>query len=179
MVIFSGVAIYKLSHVLYLESLCRESERGKQRNGRSFLGHPLQDNPEENIESNRTRDYFTDHGPVSDHSENESEDHRWNQVVRYAVDFKEVRSSEDFNVLVNGSVINSELSKYLQIKYDHELCSSRKCFLHDHIIEDLNCKLVGGMLAETINIADGIRAPTLTTFQENFAASEKTLKAFH
>ncbi|KAJ6929995.1 hypothetical protein NC652_013758 [Populus alba x Populus x berolinensis] len=76
------------------------------------------------------------------------------------------------------SVINSELSKHLQIKYDHELCSSRKCFLHDHIIEDLNCKLVGGMLAETINIADGIRAPTLTTFQENFAAWEKTLKAF-
>ncbi|KAG6773954.1 hypothetical protein POTOM_021299 [Populus tomentosa] len=99
-------------------------------------------------------------------------------VVRYAVDFKEVRSSEDFNILVNGSVINSELSKHLQIKYDHELCSSRKCFLRDHIIEDLNCKLIGGMLAETINIADGIRAPTFTTFQENFPAWEKTLKAF-
>lgn len=28
------------------------------------LGHPLQHNPEENIENNRTRDYFTDHGPV-------------------------------------------------------------------------------------------------------------------
>ncbi|KAH8508394.1 hypothetical protein H0E87_010495 [Populus deltoides] len=92
--------------------------------------------------------------------------HRWNQVVRYAVDFKEVRSFEDFNILVNGSVINSELSKHLQIKY-HELCCSRKCFLHDHIIEDLNCKLAGGMLAETINIAAGIRAPTFTTFQEN------------
>jgi len=77
-----------------------------------------------------------------------------------------VRSFEDFNILVNGSVINSELSKHLQIKY-HELCCSRKCFLHDHIIEDLNCKLVGGMLAETINIAAGIRAPTFTIFQEN------------
>jgi hypothetical protein len=32
------------------------------------------DTPEENIGNNRTRDYFTDHGPVSDHSENESED---------------------------------------------------------------------------------------------------------
>lgn len=88
-----------------------------------------------------------------------------------------MRSFEDFNILVNGSVINGQLPKHLQIKY-HELCCSRKCFLRDHIIEDLNCKLVGGMLAETINIADGIRAPTFTTFQENFAAWEKTLKAF-
>ncbi|CAI0457054.1 unnamed protein product [Linum tenue] len=47
-----------------------------------------------------------------------------------AVDFQQVKSFDDFDIIVNGLVINSELSKHLQLKY-YELCSSQKLFLHE------------------------------------------------
>ncbi|KAJ6990064.1 hypothetical protein NC653_018554 [Populus alba x Populus x berolinensis] len=66
-----------------------------------------------------------------------------------------------------NEIINSELSKRLQIKY-YELCCSQKRFLHDHLVENFNCELVVGMIAETFNIADAIKASTVTTFQDSF-----------
>ncbi|KAG6767976.1 hypothetical protein NC652_018681 [Populus alba x Populus x berolinensis] len=76
-----------------------------------------------------------------------------------------------------NEIINSELSKRLQIKY-YELCCSQKRFLHDHLVEYLNCELVVGMIAESFNIADAIKASTVTTFQDSFKKWKKTLKAF-
>ncbi|KAJ6411428.1 hypothetical protein OIU84_008073 [Salix udensis] len=116
------------------------------------------------------------------HSENESEDLGFEitdgiRLSESVVDFKEVKSFNDFDILVNGLVINCELSKRLQIKY-YELCCSQKSFLHEHLLDGLNCKLVAGMLAETINIADAIRASKLTTSQNDFATWENTLKSF-
>ena len=162
-------------HLDNLSLVSREME------GQDFE-HPLQDNPEENIENDNTRAYVTDRGPVSAHSENESED-LGSEILdeirssESVVDFKEVNSFEDFKILVNGLVINSELSKRLQIKY-YELCCSQKRFLHDHLVECLNCKVDVGMIAETINIADAIKVSTVTTFQDSFKKWEKTLKAF-
>ncbi|CAK7339522.1 unnamed protein product [Dovyalis caffra] len=71
--------------------------------------HPLQDDPKEKIENNHTWAYFTDHGPVSDHSEHESEDlgSEITAGIRFSesvVDFKEEKSSEDFNIIVYGSL---------------------------------------------------------------------------
>ncbi|KAK8647996.1 hypothetical protein V6N13_128760 [Hibiscus sabdariffa] len=93
------------------------------------------------------------------------------------VNFKEVKSFEDFNIVVNGLIIDSEFSKYLQMKY-YELCCNQKSFLHENLLEGLNCKLVAGVIAETINIADAIRAAKLTTSHDSFLTWDKTLKSF-
>ncbi|XP_052888048.1 B3 domain-containing protein Os01g0234100-like isoform X4 [Gossypium arboreum] len=93
------------------------------------------------------------------------------------VDFREVKSFEDFNILVNGLVIDSEFSKYLQMKY-YELCCNQNSFLHENLLEGLNCKLVAGVIAETINIADAIRAAKLTTPHDSFLTWDKTLRSF-
>lgn len=93
------------------------------------------------------------------------------------INFKEVTGIENFSITVNGLVIDSALSKYLRTKY-YELCCSQRSFLHDHLIEGLNCKLVTGIIAETINIADAIKASKLTTSPDSFFIWDKTLKAF-
>ncbi|CAK7323144.1 unnamed protein product [Dovyalis caffra] len=146
----------------------------------------LLDNPGENIEKNDVITCVTDLGPRLDHSdldhsENESEDLGFEitdgiRLSKSVFDFKEVKSFEDFDILVDGLVINCELSKCLQVKY-YELCCSQKSFLHEHLLHGLNCKLVAGILAETINIADAIRASKVTTSRNNFATWEKTLKS--
>ncbi|XP_022746370.1 B3 domain-containing protein Os01g0234100-like isoform X4 [Durio zibethinus] len=93
------------------------------------------------------------------------------------IDFKEVKNFEDFNILVNGLIIDSEFSKYLKTKY-YELCCNQKSFLHENLLEGLNCKLVAGVIAETINIADAIRAAKLTTSHHSFLTWGQTLKSF-
>ncbi|XP_062091693.1 B3 domain-containing protein Os01g0234100-like [Humulus lupulus] len=94
-----------------------------------------------------------------------------------AISFEQVKHFDDFNILVNGLIINSELPKYLLAKY-YELCRSQKAFLHEHILEGLNCKLVAGVISETINIADAIRASKISSSVNDFTTWEKTLKAF-
>ncbi|XP_057965292.1 B3 domain-containing protein Os01g0234100-like [Malania oleifera] len=121
-------------------------------------------------------------GLLADHSENDSEDLKSEvldgiRLLDSAVDFKEVNSIENFTIHVNGLVIDSEFSKHLRTKY-YELCCSQKSFLHDHLLEGLNCKLAAGIISETINIADAIRASKLTTPQDSFSIWDKTLKAF-
>ncbi|XP_011000328.1 PREDICTED: B3 domain-containing protein Os01g0234100-like isoform X2 [Populus euphratica] len=144
--------------------------------------HLSHDNLEKNNEKNVKLACPTTFGPISDPYEYESEDlgSETTDGIRLsnsAVDFKEVKCFEDFDILVNGLVINSELSKHLQTKY-YELCCSQNSFLHDHLLDGLNCKLVVGMLSETIHIADAITASKLTASLESFAIWEKTLKAF-
>ncbi|CAN1817757.1 B3 domain-containing protein Os01g0234100 [Linum perenne] len=99
-----------------------------------------------------------------------------------AIDFEQVKSFDDFDIVANGLVINCELSKHLQLKY-YELCCSQKLFLHEHILEGLNCKLIVGVIAETINIADAIRDAKFsgdanTQQKEDFVTWENTLVAF-
>ncbi|CAN1811076.1 hypothetical protein LINPERHAP1_LOCUS26126 [Linum perenne] len=100
-----------------------------------------------------------------------------------AIDFEQVKSFDDFDIVANGLVINCELSKHLQLKY-YELCSSQKLFLHERILNGLNCKLIVGVISETINIADAIRASEFsgasynTQQKEDFVTWENTLVAF-
>lgn len=117
-----------------------------------------------------------------DHSDNDSEGNNSEVLdgIRLSesnVSFQEVRSLEDFNILFNGLIIDSEFSKYLKTKY-YELCCSQKTFLHEGLLEGLNCKLAAGIISETINIADAIRASKITTSEANFTTWSKTLKAF-
>ncbi|XP_021296244.1 B3 domain-containing protein Os01g0234100-like [Herrania umbratica] len=124
----------------------------------------------------------TNLGPTPYHSENDSED-LGSEVLdgirlsESIVEFKEVKSIENFKILANGLIINSELAKYVQMKY-YELCCSQKSFLHDHLLGGLNYKLVAGVIAETVNIADAIRAAKLTTSHHNFLTWDQTLKSF-
>ncbi|KAA8531707.1 hypothetical protein F0562_006576 [Nyssa sinensis] len=94
-----------------------------------------------------------------------------------AVRFRDIKSFEEFNILVNGLCIDSELPEHIRIKY-FELCCSKNAFLHAHHLQGLNCTLVAGMIFETVNIADAIRACKVTTSRDEFAIWEKTLISF-
>lgn len=120
--------------------------------------------------------------PASDQSEDESKDPGSEILdgIRFCecfVEFKAVKSINDFSIVLNGLAIDSALSQHLRTKY-YELCCSQNSFLHDSLLDGLNCRLVAGMISETINIADAIRASKLTTPLDNFAIWDKTLKAF-
>lgn len=120
--------------------------------------------------------------PISYHSENDS-DNLVSEVLdgiklsESDVEFKDVKSINDFSIVVNGLIINSELSRHHQIKY-YDLCRSQNSFLHQRLLEGLNCKLAAGVITETINIADAIRASKLVTSEDNFVTWTTTLKAF-
>ncbi|CAK7348000.1 unnamed protein product [Dovyalis caffra] len=144
--------------------------------------HLLLNNSEEEIEKKRMVTYAANLGPELDPSEDEIDrGFKMTDGIRLSesvnIGFEEVKSFEDFDIIVNGLVINSELSKHLQNKY-YELCCGQKSFLHDHILEGLNCKLVAGIIVQTISIADALRDPNFATFQDNFATWEEILKSF-
>ncbi|KAK4491111.1 hypothetical protein RD792_001834 [Penstemon davidsonii] len=90
------------------------------------------------------------------------------------IKFKDVKSFADFTVDVNGLILDSKIPTHLRKKY-YELCCSQNMFLHDNLIEGLNSDLATGIISETINIADAIRADTSVDHLESW---DKTLKAF-
>ncbi|KAJ8567245.1 hypothetical protein K7X08_019453 [Anisodus acutangulus] len=94
-----------------------------------------------------------------------------------AVNFRDIKSLEEFHILVNGVRIDSELPEHIRRKY-YELCCSKNAFLHDRLLQGLHCKLVAGMIFEVVNIADMIRACKLTTPRKEFDIWEKSLKSF-
>ncbi|XP_048135520.1 B3 domain-containing protein Os01g0234100-like isoform X2 [Rhodamnia argentea] len=91
--------------------------------------------------------------------------------------FKDVRSVENFEIIANDLVIDSELSDHFRLKY-YELCRSQKSYLHGRLLEGLNYKLAAGIISETVNVADAIRASRITTSMKEFDIRGKTLKAF-
>lgn len=91
--------------------------------------------------------------------------------------FKDVKSFEEFHIVVNGSCIDSDLPEDIRVKY-YELCCSKNSFLHDRLLPGLYSKLAAGMIVETINIADFIRGCKLTTPRKDFDVWEKSLRSF-
>uniref|UniRef100_A0A5B6YKD2 TF-B3 domain-containing protein n=1 Tax=Davidia involucrata TaxID=16924 RepID=A0A5B6YKD2_DAVIN len=94
-----------------------------------------------------------------------------------AVRFRDIRSFEEFNILVNELCMDSELPEHIRIEY-YELCCSKNAFLHARLLQGLNCTLVAGIISETVNIADAMRACKVTTSRDEFAIWEKSLKSF-
>ncbi|CAN6687732.1 unnamed protein product [Malus baccata var. baccata] len=136
----------------------------------------------ESIPEDNAIAFDTKSGPSSDHSGNDSENLDFEvldglRLSETVVAFEEVNCMENFNVLVNGLNINSGFSKHILRKY-YELCCSQNAFLHEQLIEGLNCKLVAGVISETVNIADAIKACKITTSKGNFSTWDTTLKAF-
>ncbi|PIA46338.1 hypothetical protein AQUCO_01500099v1 [Aquilegia coerulea] len=94
-----------------------------------------------------------------------------------SVEFKNVTNLESFTVRVNGLSIDSEIPKFVKTKY-YDLCCSQNAFLHDHLPKVINCKLVAGIISETVNISDAIAAGKLTTPQKELTIWDKSLIAF-
>ncbi|XP_054778153.1 B3 domain-containing protein Os01g0234100-like [Prosopis cineraria] len=98
-----------------------------------------------------------------------------NRISKSPVTFQNVTSIENFSIVVNGLVLDSELSEHLKAKY-YKLCCSQEMFLHENLLENQNCQLVVGIICETINIADAIKASKITTPLKDFAVWHKSLK---
>ncbi|CAM8904315.1 unnamed protein product [Rhodiola kirilowii] len=92
------------------------------------------------------------------------------------ITFREVSSFNDFHIVFNGLIIDCEFSKDMRLKY-YQLCKSQYMFLHEHLLEGINCKLAAGIIIETVNIADAIRVANPSTPKEDVAVWNKTLKA--
>uniref|UniRef100_A0A2P2PKG3 Uncharacterized protein MANES_13G127300 n=1 Tax=Rhizophora mucronata TaxID=61149 RepID=A0A2P2PKG3_RHIMU len=118
-------------------------------------------------------------GPPAEQSENDSEDVGSEVLEGFklsqAVQFSDIQSLEDFNILVDGLLLDSELSENVKNKY-YQLCCSQGAFLHEKLIRGINFKLIAGIISETVNIADAIRACNLTTSRDEFAIWDKTLE---
>ncbi|KAK5837948.1 B3 domain-containing protein Os01g0234100-like [Gossypium arboreum] len=93
------------------------------------------------------------------------------------IDFKEIKSIDNFIIIVNGSRIDSELSQYHRTKY-YELCCSQNSFLHDNLLESISSKLAAEIITQIINIAEAIRACKISTSQADYTLWDKTLKGF-
>ncbi|XVF01239.1 hypothetical protein REPUB_Repub04eG0070900 [Reevesia pubescens] len=92
-------------------------------------------------------------------------------------EFKLLRGTEKFTILVNGLDLDSKLSKRLREKY-YELCCSQKSYLHDNLHKNINSTLAAGIITETVKIADAIKASEISTPQADFVAWENTLSGF-
>ncbi|GMY11749.1 B3 domain-containing protein Os01g0234100-like isoform X1 [Fagus crenata] len=94
-----------------------------------------------------------------------------------AVQFKDIKSFGNFNIIVDGMPIDSEVSEDVRKKY-YKLCRCQNAFLHDNLVKGMNYILIVGVISETVNIADAIKASKLTTSREEFSTWDQTLKAF-
>ncbi|MFS7973950.1 hypothetical protein Hanom_Chr09g00862701 [Helianthus anomalus] len=87
--------------------------------------------------------------------------------------FEEVKSFEDFCILLDRVDIGHELTADVRVGY-YKLCLYRKEFLHP---EDVYSELVVGLIRETVKIGDEMKRCKLTTVKEVFEKWNKNLKA--
>ncbi|KAJ1395586.1 DNA-binding barrel domain superfamily [Sesbania bispinosa] len=93
------------------------------------------------------------------------------------LEFKDLKGFENFNIIVDGMLIDAELSPEIRNKY-YKLCYSQQAFLHEHLIKGMNYKLIVGIIYEIVNIADAIKVSVISTPRVEFANWDKTLLAF-
>ncbi|XP_054795547.1 B3 domain-containing protein Os01g0234100-like, partial [Prosopis cineraria] len=140
------------------------------------------DVPQENdLNNNRM---ICDAIPLSNHLDFTSDDLEENvglealngiALARSMITFQQVTSIDNFSIVVNGLVLDSQLPQHLKTKY-YELCCSQQMFLHKHLLGGQNCQLVIGMIREIINISDAIKASKITTPSSSFVVWHKKLK---
>ncbi|MCL7043597.1 hypothetical protein MKW94_021163 [Papaver nudicaule] len=115
-----------------------------------------------------------------DHSSEEVIDSEVLERIKFSDSINEIQDVADlesFTIIVNGLNINSEISENDRTKY-YELCRSQKSYLHKHITPGLNKELIAGVIRETVDIADAIRASNLSTPKDEYKAWEKRLIGF-
>ncbi|KAM0833858.1 hypothetical protein ACQ4PT_064004 [Festuca glaucescens] len=92
--------------------------------------------------------------------------------------FGDVTSFSDFSIIIDSLVIDCKFSDHLRKTY-YELCCSQKSFLHKNLLKQINLTLAVGVIMETINIAEGIRAcKGHASSHEDFVVWKKTLESF-
>ncbi|XP_076940159.1 B3 domain-containing protein Os01g0234100-like [Bidens hawaiensis] len=84
---------------------------------------------------------------------------------------------DDFSIVVDDLIIDSEIPKDFQVKY-YELCHSQNSYLHENLVKGLNVKLAAGVILHTVTLADAIRACKVGVARDDFDTWDKTLKAF-
>lgn len=131
----------------------------------------------ENPKKNNTIAYNTKSSPVSDLSENDTGGLDGIRLAESVIPFTEVSSLDNFNIIIDGFIINSEFSKPVLAKY-YDLCCSQNTYIHEHLLEGLNWQLINGAISEITIIADAIRTCKASTLECNFSTWNKTLKAF-
>lgn len=137
---------------------------------------------QDNTQSNSLMVLGSGNGHIEDQFDNDSEDLasetlKAMQLSESTDNFKEVKSIDDFTILVDGLAIDSELSDHHRTKY-YKLCSSQNSFLHNNLLKSINCKLAAEIITQTVNIAEAIRACNLSTSQADYEIWDKTLKGF-
>lgn len=96
---------------------------------------------------------------------------------RSSVPFKDVNTFEQFQIVVNGVCIDSEIPENIRKKY-YDLCCCKNAFLHDRFIPGLYSKLAAGVVVETVNIAEALRNCNFTTPRHEFEVWEMSLRSF-
>ncbi|KAI3906623.1 hypothetical protein MKW98_009531 [Papaver atlanticum] len=121
--------------------------------------------------------------PVADQPKNccEEADSENLEGIRFASsvpEFEDIKNLESFTIIYNDLIIDSEMSKHVRSRY-YELCCSQNSFLHKNLVPGLNCKLVAGMICETVNISDAIQSSQVSsTSRDVFQLWRKSLEAF-
>lgn len=93
------------------------------------------------------------------------------------IEFQDIKNLKSFILTMKDLTIDYEISEQVLTKY-YELCRSQNSFLHKNLVQGLNSKLIAGIISETVNIADAIRASKLSTPRNEFEKWEKSLKSF-
>ncbi|XP_015169163.1 B3 domain-containing protein Os01g0234100-like [Solanum tuberosum] len=147
-----------------------------------YLEPPILDiNQDDNIEEAMLLPN-SDNNPVADQCGNDSDNgSEVLEGIRFSesrVEFMDVKDYSGFSILVDGLIIDSEVpTLHIRTKY-YDLCRTQNSFLHDHLLGGLNVKLAAGMITETVNIADAIRACKISTPRDCLETWDNTLKGF-
>nr|GEU66925.1 B3 DNA binding domain-containing protein [Tanacetum cinerariifolium] len=95
-----------------------------------------------------------------------------------AYSFQEVKTFEDFHIVVNGHCVDHELPDNIRSGY-YRLCFQEKEFLHNGILEHHSPTYVVGMIGETVNISQKIKNYSFTTTtKEELDRWDNILEAF-
>ncbi|XP_076960424.1 B3 domain-containing protein Os01g0234100-like [Bidens hawaiensis] len=112
--------------------------------------------------------------PGGDHEDSDApEGLRFTQSV---LEFQEVKSIDDFRIVVDGLVLDSLIPENFIIKY-YDLCKSQNAYLHENLFKGLNAKGTAGIILEVVDIADAIRACKVDTTRDDIDTWDKTLES--
>ncbi|KAK9136024.1 hypothetical protein Syun_015354 [Stephania yunnanensis] len=100
------------------------------------------------------------------------------KLFRNPIKFENIITDQsNSSLIVNGMNLDSELSDDMRLKY-HRLCCSQNACLHEKLIEGMNCKLVAGIISETVDIADAIETGNRRFSSNELDSLNKRLRAF-
>lgn len=156
--------------------ICEDQEDG-------YFDHPVPLNIcKDDIDGNGVMALNAELGTSKEQNGNESDDvgSEVLEGIKFSdsiPDFENIKGIGSFAIHVDGLIIDSEIPPHLRIKY-YDLCCSQNMFLHNNLLKGLNLSLVSGIISETVNIADAIRASKFTTAKDNLMTWDQTLEGF-